>query len=541
MAAYIWGRSEMGQDRAFNIHGLCYPDRHYMVDLDGRLKKIKDMVDQGEYFVINRARQYGKTTLLRALKEYLRPDYVVISMSFQKMSSAKFRDEYAFSQAFARDFLKKSEKETGKSGLSGEALQSLEKSRKEEKEWFDLVELFEGLSEVCGTAKKKVVLMIDEVDQASNNQVFLDFLGQLREYYLSREETAAFYSVILAGVYDIKNLKQKIRPDEIHRYNSPWNVAVPFDVDMSFTPEDISTMLKGYEADHRTGMDLRRISEELYRYTGGYPYLVSCLCKKMDENAGEWTTHGVRVAVRDLLKEKNTLFEDVIKNIRNHQAFSALAEQVVLNGANVVFEITNPVIDLGVMFGILKEQDGRVAVSNIIFETLILNYFTSVRTTELLENTEYTEKSQYIRDGRLDMKKVISRFAAFMKSEYREENGRFTENQGRLLFLSFLRPIINGTGHYAVEPQTRKNLRMDIQVFYGCEEFIVELKVWRGLSYEKIGYDQLTDYLEAKGLQEGYLVSFSRNVKKPREDGVFSHRGHKIYEVIVECGNHCEK
>ena len=272
-------------------------------------------------------------------------------------------------------------------------------------------------------------------------------------------------------------------------------------------------MLKGYEADHRTGMDLRRISQELYRYTGGYPYLVSCLCKKMDENAGEWTTHGVRVAVRDLLKEKNTLFEDVIKNIRNHQAFSDLAEQVVLNGANVVFEITNPVIDLGVMFGILKEQDGRVAVSNIIFETLILNYFTSVRTTELLENTEYTEKSQYIRDGRLDMKKVISRFAAFMKSEYREENGRFTENQGRLLFLSFLRPIINGTGHYAVEPQTRKNLRMDIQVFYGCEEFIVELKVWRGLSYEKSGYDQLTDYLEAKGLQEGYLVSFSRNVK----------------------------
>ncbi len=81
--------------------------------------------------------------------------------------------------------------------------------------------------------------MIDEVDQASNNQVFLDFLGQLREYYLGREETAAFHSVILAGVYDIKNLKQKIRPEEIHRYNSPWNVAVSFDVNMSFQPTDI--------------------------------------------------------------------------------------------------------------------------------------------------------------------------------------------------------------------------------------------------------------------------------------------------------------
>ena len=219
------------------------------------------MVDQGEYFVINRARQYGKTTLLRALKEYLRPDYAVISMSFQKMSSAKFRDEYAFSQAFARDFLKKSEKETGKNGLSGEALQSLEKSRKEEKEWFDLVELFEGLSEVCGTAKKKVVLMIDEVDQASNNQVFLDFLGQLREYYLSREETAAFHSVILAGVYDVRNIKVKIRPEDDHKVNSPWNIAAKFDIDMSFSAGEIMKMLENYEEDHHTGMDIIEISE----------------------------------------------------------------------------------------------------------------------------------------------------------------------------------------------------------------------------------------------------------------------------------------
>ena len=170
----------MERVRTFNIHGICYPDRHYMVDLGGRLREIKKMIDRGEYFVINRARQYGKTTLLHALKEYLRPDYAVISMSFQKMSTAKFRDEYAFSQAFVRGFLKKAERETG---LSAEALQNLEKSRKEGegRERFDLTELFEGLSEVCGAVRKKVVLMIDEVDQASNNQVFLDFLGQLRD------------------------------------------------------------------------------------------------------------------------------------------------------------------------------------------------------------------------------------------------------------------------------------------------------------------------------------------------------------------------
>lgn len=48
-----------------------------------------------------------------------------------------------------------------------------------------------------------------------------------------------FKSVILAGVYDIKNLKHKLRNDDEHKYNSPWNIAADFNVDMSFSQKDI--------------------------------------------------------------------------------------------------------------------------------------------------------------------------------------------------------------------------------------------------------------------------------------------------------------
>ena len=37
-------------------------------------------------------------------------------------------------------------------------------------------ELFLLLSGLCKVAEKPIVLMIDEVDNASNNQVFIDFL-----------------------------------------------------------------------------------------------------------------------------------------------------------------------------------------------------------------------------------------------------------------------------------------------------------------------------------------------------------------------------
>ena len=60
--------------------------------------------------------------------------------------------------------------------------------------------LFESLSGICEAADKPIVLMIDEVDSAANNQVFLDFLAQLRAQYMERDLQGAFQSVILAGV-----------------------------------------------------------------------------------------------------------------------------------------------------------------------------------------------------------------------------------------------------------------------------------------------------------------------------------------------------
>ena len=55
--------------RRFNVTADCRPELHYMVELHDRLTAISEMIDDGQYFAINRARQYGKTTLLRALSD----------------------------------------------------------------------------------------------------------------------------------------------------------------------------------------------------------------------------------------------------------------------------------------------------------------------------------------------------------------------------------------------------------------------------------------------------------------------------------------
>ena len=84
--------------KTFTTTGVCTKENNYMVDISDRLVKMKAMIDSGNYFTINRARQYGKTTTLHALADYLKEDYFVISMDFQmQMSNAKFRNENVFS------------------------------------------------------------------------------------------------------------------------------------------------------------------------------------------------------------------------------------------------------------------------------------------------------------------------------------------------------------------------------------------------------------------------------------------------------------
>ncbi len=165
----------------FNVNGICRPDRHYMVDLGIKLKKIKAMIEHGQYFTINRARQYGKTTTLRALSDYLKDEYTVVSLDFQKLSSLDFENESAFVNSLAREVLKRIRTAEDIPDKPKAKLLELAEARDAHTR---MAEIFDCFSDWCGQSKKPIVLIIDEVDTATNNQVFLDFLAQLRAAYL---------------------------------------------------------------------------------------------------------------------------------------------------------------------------------------------------------------------------------------------------------------------------------------------------------------------------------------------------------------------
>src|SRR5471030_1982913 len=118
-----------------------------MVNIDYKLKSIVKLVQRENYFVINRPRQYGKTTTLHTLEEILNTRYKVISLDFEGLGSV-FHSEENFCNYFVNAI-------NSSIGLKLETVYT----------FVDLINIIKKI-----TVNMEVILIIDEVDKASNNK-----------------------------------------------------------------------------------------------------------------------------------------------------------------------------------------------------------------------------------------------------------------------------------------------------------------------------------------------------------------------------------
>ncbi|MGL6108235.1 hypothetical protein [Romboutsia sp.] len=518
-------------NKRFNTTGVCVPKKHYMVNIDNKLKQIEKFIDNGDYFVINRPRQYGKTTTLYLLEECCKKKYLVISTSFEGIGDDIFESEENFSKEILDIF--------------ADSLEFLDEDKSEELRGLNdglksLKDVSKAITKFVKNSEQEIILLIDEVDKSSNNQLFLSFLGMFRNKYLNSElgKDYTFKSIILAGVHDIKNLKLKLRDNDEKKLNSPWNIAIDFKIDMSFSPNEIETMLVEYCEINDIEMDTEKISNSLYYYTNGYPFLVSRLCKIIDEDIllkkQAWSTNDIVKAVKLVLKESNTLFDDLIKNLENNEVLSNYVFDIAFNGADKLFNIHNPLIGQGHLYGVLQDTNGMVKISNRIFEQVIYNYFTSKLENNIKKMTTYNFRENFINnDGSLDMENILLKFQQFIKEQYSNIDEKFIEREGRLLFLAFIKPIINGVGFDFKEVQIAEEKRLDVVITYNQFKYVIELKIWYGQSYHEKGLNQLADYIDNQGLDKGYLIVYNFNKNKEyKQDKVYI-KDKEIFEVYV--------
>lgn len=215
--------------------------------------------------------------------------------------------------------------------------------------------------------------------------------------------------------------------------------------DMSFGIEDIKEMLSEYEREYQTGMDISEVATLIYDYTSGYPFLVSRICKIVDDE-----------------KLKKMLYE------------------ILFLGKTYAYNPDSEQIDKGRMFGFIKEENGNAVIANRIYETRLYNMFLS---EEMLNSDTYEAallgKNQFVQDGKLNMDLVMKKFVEHFDEVYADEDDKFIEENGRRLFLLYLKPIINGTGNYYIEARTRNMQRTDVIIDF-CEGRRDRLSIKKG-------------------------------------------------------------
>ena len=521
--------------REFNDTGVCVRNMHYMADTSRQMKDIFELlIEPGKYFTINRGRQFGKTTTISLIAEMLekREDYLLIETSFEGIGDDVFRDV----ETFSRSFLSNLSRVTSRSNK--EISEEFKKASTEMKD-FETLSTF--ITNFTSNKAQKVVLIIDEVDKSTNNQLFLSFLGLLRDKYLlrNRGKDRSFHSVILAGVHDIKTIKLKIREGSEEKLNSPWNIAADFTIDLSFHPPQIESLLDDFLTEHpNVTIPKKEVAEKLYFYTSGYPFLVSKMCKIIDEiiirnrEDKNWTVDDVEDAFEKIVYSgyTTTLFDSIAKSIQNNEKLYTFIYELVVENKRKSFVANDTTVYLAKIYDIIRDENKRCKIHNRIFEQRIYDLMLSI-----MDNSgqfkNAPEHSNYFKGDDIDLEYIMLRFQQFFKENYSHTDKDFIEREGRLIFLSYLQPIINSKGYAFKEPVVGEDRRMDIAVTYNNKRYVIELKIWHGEKYHQTGLEQLSDYLDIYSLRKGYLLIFNFNKGKEFKDETIRFKDKELFTV----------
>lgn len=232
---------------------------------------------------------------------------------------------------------------------------------------------------------------------------------------------------------------------------------------MSLPADGIARMLAEYKNDRNLSFDENNVANTIYDYTSGYPYLVSRICHLMDTQSWSWDKQGVQKAVNAILMDRDTLFDNMFKKLDDYPELKSTLRRILFNGVREAYNPDEKFIQIAAMFNYIVNKDGLVQVACRIMETRLYNYFLAEQRSSQTYLKGQAQREEFVQDGIINMPELLKRFCLHVNETFNmDKDHAFLEENGRQIFLTYLRPIINGVGNYYIEAQTRDNDRMDV-------------------------------------------------------------------------------
>lgn len=508
--------------KRFNTSGLCFPEQHYMVDPLPRLKEVEGLIGEQLYFTIHAPRQTGKTTYLQAaaLKLNAQGEHIAVVVSFEQAGYNNITVEQA-NELLIRC-------------IYDAAFRLLpEKYRPVDPKNEEFQNIKHYLQQWCRALPLPLVLFIDEID-AIMDQVLISILRQLRDGFQGRPKHFPA-SVVLVGLRDVREYKASIRENMASLGTaSPFNIKSDSLFLKNFTREEVFFLLEQHGSE--TGQVFpEAVKEKIFSFSAGQPWLTNALARQIIYKILEYdfskeiTVEMVNQAKNQLIERRDTHLDSLVDKLKEDRIKRIVL--AIVNGEILSFDILDDDIAYARDLGIITQTD-PIEFANPIYAEIVPRIMASPMQASIPK--EFQTPRFVKPDGSLDMDKLLKEFQTFYmrNSAAWQERYLYKESAHHLLLMSFLQRIINSGGEITREMAVG-NRRIDLYVKYGKQEFALELKMkWDSRAITD-GKEQLHDYLDTLGLNEGYLIVFDPSDKEWQEKIYWQEVTHKNKKIII--------
>ncbi len=484
--------------RFFNTTGPCVLGEHYMLPVSVRCAEIFNLIERRQYFVIHAARQSGKTTLLAALANELN-------------GGSTYRALYCSLES-VQEF---NEPERGIPAVMATLRSSLAAARLPDPFTEGPINtiLKDGLSRLCATLERPLIMLFDEVDCLANGTL-ITFLRQLRDGYVNRSMGTPFlHSCALVGMRNVRDYKVRLRSDgDTLGSSSPFNIVAAALTLVNFTEQEVAALYGQHTNDTGQTFPPDAVARA-YWWSQGQPWLVNALAREVVDNLlegdprREVKREHFDDAAERLIMRRDTHIDSLIERLREERVRRVV--EPVLTGVEPDVALDSDAARYVIDLGLLRRDRGKWEAANPIYREVIVRAL-SYNTQETLSSTL---ANRWMHDGGLDMNGLLKAFQQFWRenADIWIEKYEYREAAPHLILQAFLQRVVNGGAHIDREFALGRR-RLDLCVSIGENRYPVELKLRdpRRPDPEAEGLKQLAEYMDGCAAREGWLVIFDR-------------------------------
>jgi hypothetical protein len=489
--------------RFFNTAGPNQPERHYTLPVLARLPQIRELIDQGLYFVLHAPRQVGKTTSLLHLGHELTAEGAYVAILVSMEVGAPFPHDPGAAELAILDAWRR----RAEAHLPPEL---------QPPPWPDVApgdRIAAALAAWARAASRPLVVFLDEAD-ALRDESLVAALRQIRDGYTDRPQSFP-HSLALVGLRDVRDYKVASGGIDRLGTSSPFNIKADSITLRNFTRDEIAALYGQHTAE--TGqVFVPEAVDRAFALTQGQPWLVNALARQLTQvlvrdRAEPIGAANVDEAAEILIRRQDTHLDSLIERLREPRVRAIIEPMLAGETLGEVSEDDRRfAVDLGL---VRRSEAGGLEVANPIYREVIVRTLAGGAADSLpqIPSTWLTP------EGRLDKGRLLRSFMDFwaQHGEPLLRTAPYHEVAPHLVLMAFLHRVVNG-GSIEREYAIARG-RMDLCLRYAGETLAIEIKVWRPgrPDPQAAGLAQLDGYLAGLGLDNGWLVIFDRRPGLP--------------------------